>query len=343
LAFVNVGPQSLHDARLLGLLEPRRTVLELSRAVVASLGNLEQVRTLRAAGFGVALMAELPFEEVAPWLTCVSHIKVDIQRVAPDALSEFAIGLSAPGRVLIAEKVETEEQARLCLDLGFDGLQGWYVGRPEVMGRIKPGVSYAVIGRALVQLEAGCDLAEVEQTLREDLALCWRLLRYTVACNHGLMVTVESLSDAMHVIGAPRLIRWLELVLNTVEEATTGVRSVARVACLRGRTMAELGIEYFSGTERDNLFLVGMFSLLPTLLMEPMDSVIASLALPDAVIDALTQRSGSYGPFLDLAEALELDDAARIQLVCEQLSISTRGAKRAWVMAQASLAEGALA
>jgi EAL and modified HD-GYP domain-containing signal transduction protein len=340
LAFVNIGPQSLNEsAGMLALVNPRRTVLELSRSILPTPDHLERLRALREQGFGLALMAEPPFGTIRPWLHVVTHLKIDVQRVPEYELARFVMEVSAPGRFLIAEKVETAEHARWCLDLGFDGLQGWYVGRPEVMGRVKPGVAHSVISRALAQLSAGCDLVEVERTLRDDVALCWRLLRYAVACNQGLMISVDSMRDAMQVIGSKRLIRWLQLVLGTVEEPSAAVRSLARSACMRGHLMLELGADCFSGSDLDNLFLVGALSYLPAMLMEPMASVVSSMALSEAVSEALIRHQGPLGALLDLAEALEDDTADRIQAVCDQLSISPRVARRAWVMTQAAKAE----
>jgi len=104
-----------------------------------------------------------------------------------------------------------------------------------------------------------------------------------------------------------------------------------------------VGAEYFSGVDCDNLFLVGAFSLLPAMLMQPMADAISSLALPEAVADALTMRQGRFGPLLDLAEALEQGSPERIEALCVNLTISSRALVRARRSAQAAVQEAALA
>jgi EAL and modified HD-GYP domain-containing signal transduction protein len=342
-AFVNVGPGSLRDAGALVLLNPRRTVLELSQAIEPDAETVGRIRMLREMGFGIAVSAAPPMESLAPWLPVASHLKIDLRRVPDSQLDVFVPALRYGDHVLVAEKVESEAQMRRCRELGFHAMQGWHIGRPEVMGSVKLGVSHAVLRRALEQLAQGAPAAEIERTMRLDAALCWRLMRYTAASNFGMMIPVESLSHAIELVGPRRLGRWLQLLLNTVEEPSPAAATLIRAAVFRGRMLEMVGAEYFSGADADNLFLVGALSLLPAMLMQPMAEAIASLALPEAVADALTMRQGRFGPLLDLAEALEQGSPERVEALCANLTISSRALVRARRSAQAAVEEAALA
>ncbi len=342
-AFVNVGPGSLRDAGPLVLLDPRRTVLELSQAGKPDTETIDRIRMLREMGFGIAVSAAPPMESLAPWLPVASHLKVDMRRVPDGQLDAFVPALRSGEHVLIADKVESEAQMRRCRELGFHAMQGWHIGRPEVMGSVELGVSHAVLRRALDQLAGGASTAGIERTIRLDAALCWRLMRYTAASNFGMMIPVESLAHAIELTGPRRLGRWLQLLLNTVEEPSPAAATLIRAAVFRGRVLEMLGAEYFSGVDRDNLFVVGAFSLLPAMLMQPMADAIASLALPEAVVDALTMRQGRFGPLLDLAEALEQGSPERVEALCANLTISSPALVRARRSAQAAVQEAALA
>jgi c-di-GMP phosphodiesterase len=342
-AFINVGAESLRDAGALVLLNPRRTVLELSHAIEPDADLLERIRMLREMGFGLAVPAAPPMESLAPWLPLATHLKVDLQKVPDGVLDVFVPALRYGDHILVAEKVETAAQARRCLELGFHAMQGWHLGRPEVMGSVKLGVSHGVVRRALAQLAAGAAPAELEPTFKLDAALCWRLLRYTAASNFGMMIPVDSLAHALELVGTRRLGRWLQLLLNTVEEPSPAASTLMRAAVFRGRMLEMVGAEYFDGTDGDNLFLVGSLSMLPAMLMQPMPAAIASLALPEPVADALTMRQGRFGPLLDLAEALESGTPERVEALCDTLTISSRTLARARRSAQAAVQEAALA
>lgn len=342
-AFINVDPGSLSDTGALVLLNPRRTVLELTRRVPLDGPLRERLRVLREMGFGIAVPAAPPLDALAPWLPVASHLKVDFGQVAEAQLDVFVPALRYADHVLIAEKIETEAQAHRCRELGFHAMQGWYVGRPEVMGSVRLGVSHAVLQRALARLAEGEAPAGLEPLFRQDAALCWRLLRYAAASNFGMLIPVASLAHALELVGPRRLGRWLQLLLSTVEEPSPAASTLGRTAVIRGRILETLGAEYFDGVDCDNLVLAGLLSMLPAMLMQPMTQAISQIALPEAVADALALRQGRYGSLLDLAEALDSGPSERIEALCDTLTISRRTLDRARLSAQAAVAQAALA
>jgi EAL and modified HD-GYP domain-containing signal transduction protein len=341
-AFVNIGSGALHRTGALSLLTPRLTVLELSPSVTLDDSTIQRLRALREDGFGISITAVPPMDSLAPWLEIATHLKVDLSRVDDSLLDVFVANLRFGAHTLIAEKVETPAQARRCIELGFHGLQGWHVGRPEVMGSVKLGVRHAVLARILEQLAADASLEAIEATFKHDIALCWRLLRYTAASNFGLLIEVESLRHAIELVGNRRLARWIQLLQATVDEPSPAAERLIAVAVMRGRMLEMVGADYFNGTDCDNLFLVGAFSVLPSMLMQTMAESIRTVALPEAVADALTTREGRFGPLLELVEALEADDSDRIDALCAELSISSRALVRARTTASAALQEAAL-
>ncbi len=103
--------------------------------------------------------------------------------------------------------------------------------------------------------------------------------------------------------------------------------------------MELLGSHFLDGQDRDNLFIVGMFSLLDVLLDMPIDRILETLILPETISDALTERSGMYGPFLELAEACEDPEMSEVPRLCEQLQITPDMLNRAHVQSLAWVEE----
>ncbi len=80
----------------------------------------------------------------------------------------------------------------------------------------------------------------------------------------------------------------------------------------------------FEKHDRDNLFIVGVFSLLDAILKMPMQDILEKIQLPEPVSEALLSRTGIYGPFLQLTEACEGADSKRILEIAELLQYDAK-------------------
>ena len=196
---------------------------------------------------------------------------------------------------------------------------------PDVPG----GVSHETVRRALIQVATGESLEAIEATLRGDVVLCWRLMRYIASSNFGMLVPIDSMRCALVIVGLRRLARWLKLLLSCAPDVTPVSQRLNASAAMRGRLLQLIGAEYFEGQDLDNLFMVGAFSMLPDLLMQPMSQALEALALPDGVADALMSRQGRFGALLNLADAMQAGPEDEVHRLCEELSLSGAALARA--------------
>jgi EAL and modified HD-GYP domain-containing signal transduction protein len=111
-------------------------------------------------------------------------------------------------------------------------------------------------------------------------------------------------------------------LLLTTSNAGNTPAAVGSTAVLRGRLMELLAQQSLTPEESDNAFVVGVFSLLDTMLGVPMETALASLSLPTSVTDALLHRGGALGPYLELTLACENNDDAVFARTSEQLGLS---------------------
>jgi len=71
----------------------------------------------------------------------------------------------------------------------------------------------------------------------------------------------------------------------------------------------------------------------------PMEKILENLLLPDSVSEALLQRGGMYGPFLELAEACEDPEMANVRPLAEKLHITPEMLNRDHIAALAWVEE----
>ncbi|MFN9773104.1 MAG: EAL and HDOD domain-containing protein [Burkholderiales bacterium] len=335
MGFINGGPDTLGPDSPIVLLDPRRTVLEYASRESASAETLARLGELRKSGFGVAVTIDSPAVVRQPIFALATHAKVDLLRVPMEQLPLVVKLLRAAGgrRILVAEKVETREQAAACLEHGFDCLQGFYFARPETLSARKLEPARAAVMQAIKLLLRNADVIEVDNALKRDVALSVKLLRYMNSAGMGLATKIDSLKHAISLLGYQKLARWLTLLLATTDSKDPTAPLLARTAITRGRLMELLGEGRFDVGQRDNLFIAGTFSLLPAMLMVPMSTALEELQLPQPIADGLLNRTGDFAPYLKLAEAVEDPSLAGVAQLCKELQISPKALNLAQMQA----------
>jgi len=338
LAFINVA-EAMLESNFIELLQPERVVLEIVETTKPTPELLERLKVLRAQGFSVALDDFVLTPQSAPLIEFASYIKFDIQQLGIPQIQGLSRELRKYPALQIAEKVETKEEFRQCLEAGFDNFQGFYFAHPETLSAKVINPSYANILNLLNMLRNNAEIRDIENALKRDVALSFKLLRYINSAGFGLSCEIQSFRHAVTILGYQKLYRWLTLLLVTAGAETGSAPALMKTAVTRGRLVELLGGNHLNGQEKDNLFIVGMFSLLDVLLDMPMERVLETLILPEPICDALQERSGIYGPYLELAEACEDPDMTEVPRLCENLLITPDVLNRAHVQALAWVEE----
>lgn len=337
MAFLNVSAGML-DSDFLELLPAKRIVLEIQRDVVPTPERLERLKTLRELGFTLALDAYTGEPGLDPLLPVVQYVKIDVLATPAERLPALVTAARRHPVRLVAEKVETKTTFNTCRALKFDLFQGFHFAHPETLTAriINPG--QALVLELLNKVRANADIGEIEKGFKRDVALSFKLLRYINSVGFGLSCEIQSIRHALAILGYQQLYRWLTLLVVTANEGATPP-ALMKTAVTRGRLTELLGQDFLDKHERDNLFIVGIFSLLDAMLEMPMEQILEKLHLPEPIADALLHRDGIYGPFLQLAEACESADTDHIRALAESLTLEPERVNAAHIQALAWVEE----
>ena len=156
----------------------------------------------------------------------------------------------------------------------------------------------------------------VTDAVRRDAALSYRLLRYANSAAIGLPRGVETVEDAIALLGRNELVRWLQVMLMGAAAGRQASAAVQEDALARGRLLEMLA--HRRGVDSPGvLFTVGLMSRLDALLQMPLAAALEPLRLSDDVHQALLKRQGPWAGYLALADALEGDDEARLDQLAQ--------------------------
>lgn len=220
-------------------------------------------------------------------------------------------GQAAPaGLTLVHAGVRGAEAIDASFSAGASAVIGWPMDGPY---EATPGASKTemaadlqVIVELMSRVDQGEDVERLEQTLKRDPSLAFKLLRYLNSAAFGLPVEVSSFRHAIMLLGYARMKRWLALLLTTASKDHS-MRPIMFGALRRGLLMEEFAHNMSEREQRDEMFICGLFSLLDHMLKQPFEKLLQSIPVPDRVRQALVDDSGPYQPYLQLVRALEAE------------------------------------
>ena len=314
LGFVNADATVLMSD-FVNFLPADQVVLEVLETVKVTPQLVQRVAELVEAGFVFALDDVVAdSEHVQKLLPLVKIIKIDVMGMAPETLFRLATRFSQAGKTLLAEKVETQEQFQHCLELGFHYFQGYYFARPGILSGKKLLPSQLTIMQLMSLIMTDAETRAIETCIKQDVSLGLTLLRLVNTPAFGLSQRIDSLGQALVLLGRRQLQRWLQILLYADPgRARTFTSPLLALAATRGKLL-ELIAENIHPGERgvaDTAFTVGIMSLMDALFGSSMDKILQQISVAEAVSAALLDRSGLYGDMLKLAEYIERIEDAR--------------------------------
>ncbi|HYD95111.1 MAG TPA: EAL domain-containing protein [Noviherbaspirillum sp.] len=306
-----------------------KVVLEIVETMKVTPEILARVQELVDDGFRFALDDVITdTEDVQQLLPLVEVIKVDLRDMPLSALLKLTPRFKQANKKLLAEKVESQEQFETCLELGFDYFQGYYFAKPVILSGKKLSPSQLAIMQLMSQINSDADNADIERSIKKDVSLCFNLLRLVNTPAVGMPRRIDSVTQALMILGRSQLQRWLQIMLYA-EPCKKGhaMTPLLTLAATRGKLL-ELIAQHLHPRNRnvaDTAFTVGIMSLMDTLFSMPMEEILEQVAVVDAVTDALLNRGGLYGEMLRLVEQMERIEEAGSMLddLVDKFSLST--------------------
>ena len=326
LGFFNVTREVLLSETIHAL-PKERVVIELLEQIEADREVVARCRALREAGYQIALDDWVHEDPRVGLLPCADIVKVDLPSVAKRDLRRVVRSLREGGKqLLLAEKVETQQEFETCHGLGFDRFQGYFFARPTVLEGVAIDPSQTTLLRLLQQISVGTDTAAIVESFKQDAKLGLNLIRLVNTAGNAVRVRLESIDDGVRTLGMRQLSRWISVLLFAGGRQGGARDPLLTLAAHRGRLM-ELLVEAATKKgvlriERERAFLVGMLSLVDALLGRPIQSIVQDLRLGPDIAQALTQHEGELGRLLSLAVAAERGDMVAIEGELEWLELS---------------------
>lgn len=304
-AFINLTQTFLQDPSILPLSKDR-LVLEVLEDIPVTDELIIAVRQLAADGYTIALDDFILDERTLPLAELAHVIKIDIQQLTEDQLSDHVRRLKRYPARLLAEKVEDHDELELCKSQGFHYFQGFFLSRPRIIkSKRLPADRIRVLNLLQKLQDPEASLREITSLVSEDVYLSYRLLRLINSAYFPIRTQIESIHRAVVYLGLKGVRTWATwIVMSGLQGKPPELKTVALIRAKMATELAEArGLD-----DPDRAFTVGLFSTLDALLDLPLEEAVGTLPLTEEVNEALLDFEGGLGAVLRTVLAYESGD-----------------------------------
>ncbi len=297
-AFVNFTKNLLLDGTP-AFLPTGSSVIEVLETVQATPEVVAACDKFRRSGYLVALDDIGSDDDHSALLEHADIGKVDYRAAGKFDRMFLARKLKKYGLKALAEKVETQEEFQEAVGLGYELFQGYFFEKPLMLkGRDPAGVKQNYL-RILQEIHSPTvDFSQLEEIFKLEIALTYKLLRYVNSAFYQKASRIESIQQALLIMGDEGVRKWVTLV--AVPEFAKGKpNELAVTAIQRARTCELLAPLAGLSHRQTDLFLMGMFSLLDALMDRPLETLLEGLHLAPDVRTLAAGPAGRGQPALE--------------------------------------------
>lgn len=281
---------------------------EIPAEVLTRPEGLDLARTLHRNGYKLVLNGRpeggLAQDLIPAFRMSLIHVDNDrrLQAPAPSVGAPSSVKRSIPYAQVGVASISMMER---CFATGAAAVVGWpFEDTFKHASSANSNPDFMTITKLIQLIDQGEDVGEMEALIRRDPALAYRLLRYINSPAFGLRVEVQSFRHAVMMLGYGKLRRWLMLLVTTSCK-DANMRPIMFASFRRGLVLERLIPADDDPTMRDEVFILGVFSLLDKLFRESFETLFATLQVPERVQETLVDRTGPYAQYLSIVEALE--------------------------------------
>lgn len=313
-AFINITREILLQG-LLFLLPKERVVAEILEDVAPDDEVVAACEDLKRAGYLLAMDDFVYDVRYEPLLRLADFIKVDFLATEREERRELVKRFGPSGIRFLAEKIETFEMFREAKDLGYTYCQGYFFSRPKVIsGRDIPGLKLHYVHLLQEIHRPEMDFGRLTEIVRREISLSYKLLRYINSAFFGLRNRISSLKQALLLLGEKEIRKWVTLItLATLGEDKP--EELVLQSILRARFCESLAFLTGLSSRSDDLFLMGMFSMIDGLLDRPLADILEGIPISGEIKEALLgeeNRLGEVYRYLQAYEQGRWDELSRL-------------------------------
>lgn len=321
--FINFTEQSILRTYP-SMLPADKVVVEVLEDVRPTPAIYQELKLLKQNGYTIALDDFVHGPEWEPFYAICDIIKIDCQEITDTELKSITKLKERHAHIaLLAEKVESYDEFEKYKSLGFELFQGYFFSKPEVIKSVRLSTNQTALASILNEIQKPeLNFQIITQLIEVDVGLSFKLLRYTQSPLFQRRRKIESIKQAVVLLGKAELERFVTLMF-AATFANDKPEELLKLALHRAKFCEYMANKISVGDNSASAFLVGMLSLIDALLDSEIHELFDNMPLSDNIYNALIEKKGCLAMMVNLSKSLEIGDWKSVDKFANQLSVQT--------------------
>ena len=307
------------------LFAPEALVIEVSESVIIHPLAMRFLERYRQEGYAVAVKDFQFAPRYISNLRTFDYVMVDLHHAEDNGLKGLIEMVHSMGKKCIATGVDDDDLYQRAFILGVDAMCGRYAAEQMFTAVHSSSYLQSNFFRLLVAITKDePEVEEIEQIISMDATLTYSLLRIVNSAYFALRNRATNVHQAVVILGLGQLRQWIYLMgcRNEDGELEEGQEEMLKLSFTRASFASELmRLAKHMPNNRNDAYLMGMFSTLQFLIAAPLEDILAEVAISQDVKDALLTHSGRAGMLYDLILSYERADWSSINRLGEELGL----------------------
>jgi len=277
---------------------------------------------LKDRGYEIVLDNFVYNDEYKPLVDLADVIKIDFQQSKGDERREIVEQFKDSGIKFLAEKLETVEEFEKAISYGYDYFQGYFFCKPIIISERDIPVSKLSVLEFINEINMpDVEFEKLEEIIKHDLSLTYRLLRFINSAYFNFSMKVESIRHVLLLIGMREIKKWASIIaLGAIGEDKPV--ELLNISLVRAKFCEFIAEEIGQKRNEHNFFMMGLFSLIDALLDRHMEDVLKDIYMEAEVKAALLGEENIYSDVCNLVIAYEKGDWEKVNDYTEKIDIN---------------------
>ena len=299
------------------LIQPEKMIIEVLETTSLDEKIAERLKELKKRGYRIALD---DFEDDIRSITLLDSIEIikydliitPLDKIASDV--KYAIGRK---KILLAEKIETQDEFELAKKMGFHLFQGYFFSKPSIVGGMRTKYSSNIIYQQIIaelhkEFPSFRKMAEIIET---DVNMAYRILKVA-----GRKKSEKTIVKVLQLMGLKELERWVNVLL-LQELSNKKPKELIRLSLVRAKFGELIAANSIYQQRRYEISLMCLFSVLDAMMDLPMEEALTDLPISEDVRELLIYQTGDLIPIYEIIHCYEQGDCENVLKTAETIRI----------------------